>query len=84
MSDLLFLAMMTSFQEMKDIERQLAMISIAISLLGLAVGAVLIWKMKQRYLQEVYMLTFLSESMIARHKQVQSYLSSLSKGILND
>jgi cation transporter-like permease len=84
MSDEIFLAMMTSFQEMKNIERQLTMISIAISLLGLVVGIVLVWRMNHRYLQEVYMLTFLSDSMIARHKQVQSYIAAISKGSSKD
>jgi hypothetical protein len=60
------------------------MSNIAISLLSLLVGAVLTWRMKHRYLKEVYMLTFLSSSMITKHKQVQSYLSALSKGRSND
>jgi type III secretory pathway component EscU len=84
MSDQLFMAMMASFNELKDIKSLFDLIGIAVSLLGLAVGTVLIWRMKHRYLQEVYMLTFLSDSMIAKHKQVQSFLAAISKGTPND
>jgi type III secretory pathway component EscU len=84
MSDQLFMAMMASFNELKDIKSLFDLIGIAVSLLGLAIGTVLIWRMKHRYLQEVYMLTFLSDSMIAKHKQVQSFLAAISKGTPND
>jgi hypothetical protein len=42
-------------------------------------GLVIIHGMKKKYLNEVYMLTFLNESMIIKNKRIESYLDALLK-----
>jgi hypothetical protein len=61
---------MAKFSDLENIGNHIMEFGVIINFIGLLGGCVLIWRMKQRYLQEVYMLSFLSESMIARNKQI--------------
>jgi hypothetical protein len=60
MSLYLFWDMMAKFEELTAISKHILDYEVAISLIGLLVGSLFIWRMRQRYLQEVYMLSFLS------------------------
>ena len=42
-------------------------------------GFWLILRMKERYFKEVFMITFLSNDMVAKNKRVESFLESVAK-----
>jgi hypothetical protein len=52
--------MMAKFRGLAAIKIQIMDCGIAITVIGLIIASCLLWKMKKRYLQEVYMLSFLN------------------------
>ena len=55
------------------------MISVAWGVFTFLLGFWLILRMKERYFKEVFMITFLSNDMVAKNKRVESFLESVAK-----
>lgn len=66
-------------QDQETIKKDLLLYSVLLCGLGAVIGLLIIGAMKKQYLTEVYMLTFLNDTMITKNKRVESYLESLSK-----
>lgn len=57
-----------------DKKRNVLLSSLSLCILGAILGIFIICAMKEQYLREVYMLTFLNDLMILKNKRVESYL----------
>jgi hypothetical protein len=66
-------------EELNAIDRILLKAAIVTCLLGLCTSILIVWRMRERFLMEVYMLSLLSESMIAENKRIESYIDHLEK-----
>jgi hypothetical protein len=71
--------MMSDAKEQSNKRRIVLLSALVLCIFGAIVGVIVICGMKEQYLREVYMLTFLNDFMIIKNKRVESYLESLSK-----
>ncbi len=62
--------MFAASDSQERIKRDLLLYSVLMCVLGAVVGLLIISNMKKQYLTEVYMLTFLNDSMITKNKRV--------------
>ena len=56
-------------------------VSAAWGVFSCILGFWLILRMKERYFKEVFMITFLSNDMVAKNKRVESFLESIAKNV---
>lgn len=71
---------MLSYSQSNAFQReQIVIATIFLSFLGIIIGFTILLRMKRKYLQEVYFLSFLTESMIKKNKRIESYLNMLDK-----
>ena len=71
---------MLSYSQKNALQReQIVIATVILSLVGIIIGFGIILRMKRKYLQEAYFLSFLTESMIKKNKRIESYLNMLDK-----
>lgn len=66
--------MFSSSGRQEKMKRDLLLYSVLVCMVGAVLGLLIISSMKKQYLTEVYMLTFLNDTMITKNKRVESYL----------
>jgi len=73
--------MIAHAEEHQFVRKRIFMVTFSWALVTMAVGLYMILKLRNQYIREVYMLSFLSSEMINNNKRMESFVESLHKNI---
>lgn len=77
--DLLVNTILSDTKDYRYYKLYLLLISGIWGILSLAIGLILVLKLKSGYFRDVFMITFLNSEMVLKNKRVESFLDSLAK-----